>query len=186
MPTHPCDGEAFVEHEAVAEVFGGARVEGSGGEVELIERSFASAIDDFIKDAAVAFGGVVRNEQVKIGGVLDAPTAVEWGVIDVGDAAVCVVLWIRLEVDFADEAVVRTGLAEGFAVKDGALFGDFDADDLGCGDGGREGSEGDGEEEFLDGHERFLLQELTRLRGDGFGSCRWRTPGYTVRQRSLA
>ena len=133
LPSHPGDGEAFVEHEAVAEVFLFTRVVGARGEVELVEGALAAAVDDLVEDGAVAFGGVPGNEQIKVGGKLDTAAVVDRGVVDVGDAAVGVVFGIHLEVDFADEAVVGAGLAEGLAVEDRALFAEFDADDLGGG-----------------------------------------------------
>ncbi len=109
------------------------RVVGARGDVELVESAFAAAVDDLVKDGAVAFGGVPGNEQIEVGGKLDTAAAVDRGVVDVGDAAVGVVFGIHLEVDFADESVVGAGLAEGLTVEDRALFGEFDADDLGGG-----------------------------------------------------
>ena len=76
LPAHPNDRVTKLHHQAVAELLGPSWVERTFRQIELVQHPLAAAVYDFVKNRAVALGGILRHENIEIGRKLNAVPAV--------------------------------------------------------------------------------------------------------------
>ena len=111
LPADPGDAEPLAEGPAIAHRDLGRR-QTRRGAVDETRNQLASAIGQLDHQAAVAAGGILRDQQAEVGGEAHASLGVTRRQIEVNDVAVGFVLRVDAEGDRAVEPVVRTGLAE--------------------------------------------------------------------------
>src|SRR5262249_7582777 len=117
LPSHPHQGIALPHQETVAEIRLGGWIGYRRCAVESAKDVLAPAVEDIEECDAVAAGGVLRGEGVKISGKRHPAGSIARRLVEIDDGAIAGMCGVAREKHLPDDLLVGARGAEGLAAE---------------------------------------------------------------------